>query len=192
MEPETLKIKCPHCGGTLTIKKIPNLENKIITCPLCNKKNLFVNFLQVSQQPKPVSDETQPGGMSDKTLPGDKTHLGFKYDTVGRLVQNGCKQYILHEGLNVVGREAKSSVANVQISTDDGYMSRSHASIEVLRAANGNVIHTLSNAANKNATYVNGQKVEQGDRIVLNNGDTIKMANTVLRFVVPDDCSTKL
>lgn len=45
-------------------------------------------------------------------------------------------------------------------------------------------MHYYFNTENKNPTYINGIKVEKGDRIILSNGDVVKMANTELTFVV--------
>ena len=71
-------------------------------------------------------------------------------------------------------------------------MSRNHAKIEVIRLANGSAKHVLYNWQNKNQTYVGGDPIESGDRIILNNGMVIKFANIDIRFVIEDSEATTI
>lgn len=193
MEPELLKIKCPNCGAVLTIKNMTGLENKSVPCPVCKKVSRYVDYKIPSQRQESQYD------MDDATTAGDATQLGnslhdkLKSKSIGKLRKPGTnEEYTLSLGKNTIGRKAQSSNSTIQINTDDRYMSRAHSVIEVHKKQDGDYIHYFSNAQNKNATYVNCLKIENGDRIVLHGGDTLKMANTVLQFVFDSEDETIL
>lgn len=113
---------------------------------------------------------------------GDETRIGVAPQAkVGKLVDAYGATYQLAVGFNTIGRKASSSTASVQIATDDRTMSRNHAVIEV-RNAGGQLLHILKNGANKNPSYLNNALVNQGDQLILNNGDRLKMGNTILTF----------
>lgn len=71
-------------------------------------------------------------------------------------------------------------------------MSRNHAKIEVIRLSKGNSKNILCNWQNKNPTYVGGEPLESGDRIVLNNGMVIRFANVDVKFVIEDTEATTI
>ena len=86
------------------------------------------------------------------------------------------------KGSNSVGRKANSSQADVQIDTEDRYMSRQHVVINVRRLPDGSIKCDISNDKNKNATRINGAQLLQGDAIVLHDGDRIQMGETSVTF----------
>lgn len=184
MENDSLRIKCPHCGAVLIVKKMPGLETKNIPCPICKNVHKFTEY-QVPRQ-SASSDNGEPTLTSGETTAGDHTQaVGDRAWVIGRLRQKGHSgDYKLSLGMNTLGRAAQTSHATVQIKTDDGYMSRMHGAIEVNKLPSGGYVHYYSNTENKNPTYINGIKVEKGDRIILSDGDVVKMANTELTFVV--------
>ena len=174
MVPDTLKIKCPYCSCILIVKHMPNIETKTIPCPTCKKTSRFTEYKLI---PPPSTND-------DSTQIEDITKLETFGKGIGRLRQPGTgKEYSLKLGLNIIGRKAQTSNATLQIDTNDRTMSRSHLSIEVCKLTTGGYIHYLSNAQNKNATYVNGQEVKNKDRIVLNGGEIIKMGDTIMKYV---------
>lgn len=188
MEPELLRIKCPNCGAVLTIKNMLGLETKNIPCPVCKKVSKYTEY----KIPKPTS--SSPSG-DDTTSFGDATQIKTpnKQWSIGKLLNAGTnEEYKLVPGMNVIGRKAQSSNATIQINTDDRSMSRSHSIIEVRTLKTGGYARYFSNAENKNATYINSQLVENGDKIILRGGETIKMANTTLRFVIDSEEETTL
>lgn len=181
---ETIKIKCPHCSAILQTKKFAGIESKNIKCPVCKTMTKFTDYKVPNQHAQQATDD-------DTIIPGksnnnDITELnGGKQTIIGKLQDPATQtRYTLQMGVNVIGRKAHSSSANVQIETDDSKMSRAHSVIEVLKLKNGEIVHHFSNAKNKNATYINARLIEDEDRIVLHGGEVIKMANTVLKFMV--------
>ena len=96
---------------------------------------------------------------------------------MGKLVDGNGEEYLLRQGVNTIGRKASTSNATLQINTADRYMSRSHAIISVNAG-----IHIIRNHENKNPSYVNGIMIVGNDQVVLNDGDNVKLGNTVLTF----------
>lgn len=194
-----IQIKCPFCGAVLKVKQQAGLEKASITCPVCKKKSPFSDYENVINKD---SEETEiPGGIKTKSNSEDTTTYNeFVNTTIGCLVEKSGKHWSLHPGVNTVGRKTQSGPQQVEIPITDYYagtaqerkMSRNHAKIEVVRLANGSAKHILYNWQNKNTTYVGGDPIESGDRIVLNNGALIKFANIDVRFVIEDSEATTI
>ena len=189
MDTNTLKLKCPHCGAVLLVKRISGLENKIIPCLVCKNAYKFSEYKVIQQSSNKVEDPTIPilGGKENLTQPG-----GQQVWYIGKLRQKASrsKDYQLHLGINTLGRAAQTSRASIQIVTDDAYMSRMHCAIEVHKLPSGGYVHYFFNTENKNSTFVNGVKVENGDRMILCGGESIRMANTEVQFVVEGEDET--
>ena len=197
---QTKRIKCPNCQVVLDVTNLKNESVKQITCPQC-KALLQVKF-PPQQAPleaetyyapkKPVADsgatqlaggnngETQLAGGSYGTTqlatPKEKTQ-----SSRARLVFED-QPYFLEEGQNIIGRKGNTSKADIQIATDDCYMSRQHCSITVTTLPDGTKKAVLSNYQNKNLTSVDSQEIEKGDAIRLINGNRITMGHTTVVF----------
>jgi pSer/pThr/pTyr-binding forkhead associated (FHA) protein len=78
----------------------------------------------------------------------------------------------LKRGVNTIGRKSSSSQSSIQIQGDE-YISRNHATIEVVMKKDGNFEHRLSDNNSKNRTYHNDTPLEAGDISVLMPGDTV-------------------
>ena len=190
-----IKIKCPTCGKVLRLQDTPNINAAYFTCPVCKERHMVGNCQRYNPAPQPAAqsgDETRYGSAgyqqadADKTRmvsgSGDETRVGVAPQAkVGMLVDAAGVSYQLAVGFNTIGRKASTSPASVQIATADRTMSRNHAVIEV-RNAGGQLLHILKNGANKNPSYLNNALVNQGDQLILNNGDRLKMGNTILTF----------
>lgn len=201
MEPETLKIKCPMCGAVLMVRKMPNMESKIVPCPVCKQKNKFTAFKPYT--PKGEEEHTNYGYGSQEdpttyTNPNtDDTEIGKTPNyTLGQLQVVGSAQtFQLKIGKNLIGRKASQSHADFQIplSPEKRRMSREHIAIEVQKVKGMGYIHTISLAKKEvNTTYVNDVRLEYGDKIVLKNKDLIKLPDASLLFSIPDDDETQI
>ena len=73
-------------------------------------------------------------------------------------------------------------LSRTEVVTDDRYMSRQHLAIQVIKASTNKVRVVVSNYHNKNASYVNGQLLNEGDQLVLTEGSIIKMGNTTVVY----------
>ena len=174
MNPQTIKVKCGGCGAILQVTNSRNEAVKRFNCPNCGKV-IEVPFHQHPTEDgatqlggRPVSGETQLGGLNVQHM---ASHLIY-----------GGRRYDLQVGPNSVGRKASTSTADIKIDTDDLYMSRAHAIINVRRLPDGGIKCDITNDKNKNATRVNGNIVGPDDAIVLHDGDRIQMGNTTVTF----------
>ena len=201
------RIKCPKCGIVLDVKNSKEQASVRLHCPNCRTllqvsfppeeepveaptfyarpkqpvdngaTQLGGNYSAHRQQTNDSSCETQLGGG-----PSGGTQASASQQIVS-LVFEG-RGYPLEEGRNIVGRKAKKPQANVQIPTDDLYMSRQHCVINVTTMDDGRKKSVLSNFQNKNDTLINGHQIGSGDAIILQNGNMIKMGETTVMFKV--------
>lgn len=197
---ETKRIKCPSCGVLLDVRNSQNERVKIITCPQC-KAQLRVMFSQSQGAPQSFGEtqyvnrnagetqyvnrdagETQYVGQSSANK--DETIYAGKKEAVATpgYLSYGGHNYSLAFGDNIVGRKATTSQATVQIATEDRYMSRQHLIINVIKISSEKVRVIASNYHNKNASYVNGQLLQEGDQLILTDGSTIKMGTTTVTY----------
>jgi len=102
-------------------------------------------------------------------------------------------QYSLKEGENFIGDERGSSKDKLDISVGgDKYVSRFHAIIHVIKLSNNEgysyyLTDDNSNPNGKpstNGTYINGnsQRISSNQKIILNDGDSIQVGETILRL----------
>lgn len=160
------KIRCPHCHNSFIVSNPNNVEQLIVTCPSpsCGVK-LRVNFAT--------------GHTVITKGAGHENGNGF-------LLYNGQK-YPLHEGLNIVGREADSSDAEVQLETDKRYISRKHFGIELVRLKNERNKYLIMDLRDESKidrmpTLVNGEKLDKVDKIVLSHGCVIEIGEVKMTF----------
>ena len=163
---QVIKIKCPECGALIDIQYKPGVEEKALVCPVCKKKHLVKEYLH--RQKQTSEDRTKYDDVNEE--PGRLIHVG-----------SGDSPYQLSKGVNTIGRKAKSSTAMIQIATNDLCMSRVHAEIKVDK------FHFFRVLSNKNPTMVNGKVIGLDEVLILQGGETIKMANTVLKFDLGQD-----
>ena len=160
------KIKCPKCHGILEVTNPKNDPSLLITCPNPEcKAKMRVDF----QTGETILAQADKG---DEVI----GHLSYAGD-----------DYELVEGVNTIGRMAKSSDATIQIETDDRSMSRMHAQIKVVRLKTGRIKAILSDLRDekKMASFpltIEDEPLFPGDAINLANGDIIKMGKTKLKY----------
>lgn len=187
---QTKRVECPNCHKVLEVKNSKNEAVKHITCPACaaplqvkfspQQEPLVAHTVLVPPRPNPTpEDATQLGGS-----PSAATVLVPPQQSVSKslkLVFDGT-EYPLVEGQNIIGRQAKTSEASIQLATSDRYMSRQHCCIQVSTLPDGSKKAVLSNYKNKNATLVNGSAIQDGDQIRLQDGDQVTMGHTTVIF----------
>ena len=180
-----IKIKCPNCGGILSVRaKILNPEMNI-TCKICNIPSPLKSYTQIKEQPQSSNND-------------DETQLGVRAENfvIGQLKIQGSdlSPFLLKMGRNVIGREAKSSTADIQIaqqSTGRSRMSREHLIIDVDKVVGKGFVHHLSlYKEGVNETFLNTEKLEALDRIILKDGDVITLPEAKLVFEIPDEEGT--
>ena len=117
----------------------------------------------------------------EETILGEETRIAPPQTKVGQLVDANGVSYPLSVGFNTIGRKATTSTASIQIATDDRTMSRNHTVIEV-RNIGGQLLHILKNGDNKNPSYLNNVLMGEDDKLILNDGDCLKLGYTILTF----------
>lgn len=148
------------------------------------------NFMPQGAQPKPAFSAAEKQALLNKTIyapqqaqPAPQPQQPQpQYATCPMLVLNG-QQYRLNVGRNTVGRKAHSSSSLIQIVTDDRYMSRTNAIVEVYRLPNGWQV-CISSYNEDNLVKINGLSVPMGDRIILMPGMIITLGRTELLFTI--------
>lgn len=154
-------ITCRYCKTRFEVLNPDNVEERVVPCqnPDC-RHSYRVNF---------VTGDT----IITKSPEADKKN--------GFILFRGRK-FPLHEGQNIVGREADSSEADVQLELDEKYkfVSRSHFSIHLIRLKKGKTKYVISDLREKDKidkvpTLVNDEKLDKVDKIVLSHGDTISI-----------------
>lgn len=182
---ETIKIKCPFDGAILAVKDVPGIENKNVTCPICNNTYPFKQFKRVTENPD-VSDGTETDVDSSK--------MNFTLGVL-KVVDSDIK-FQLKPGRNVIGRKAHTSTADFQINTGENHkMSREHIVIEVKKIPNKGFVHYLSFPEGKtkvNPTFVGDNQLLVGDCVILEHGDVIKLPGATLKFEIPDGEATDI
>ena len=171
--PETKKetIQCPSCGLVMAINFSPAVLQKTLVCPNCHTSRKVAEYL-LYREPTTKNNEGSTQVVRN-ALPKQAQLTDL---STGR-------SYSLQRGKNTLGRKAATSDATVQIETTDSFMSRNHIGIDV-ENQNGGIYCVLYNTRNRNKTLVNGNRVEEGDRIELQNGTMITLGNTQLKFTL--------
>jgi pSer/pThr/pTyr-binding forkhead associated (FHA) protein len=90
-------------------------------------------------------------------------------------------EYPLKQGENTVGRGASDIVLAA-----DNSVSRSHANMIIVVP---NIF--LEDLGSTNGTFLNGEKVEGGQRVPVASGDQIRFASTTLEVVAPEAAEVK-
>mgnify|MGYP001027002001 CR=1 FL=1 len=81
--------------------------------------------------------------------------------------------YRIYEGTNTIGRDPKNTI----IITKDTTISSEHVTILYRKGK-----FKIKDRMTANGTYVNGEELEVEEAYDLNDGDTVKVGNTVFRF----------
>ncbi|MBR1940430.1 MAG: FHA domain-containing protein [Bacteroidaceae bacterium] len=171
---EKKRVKCPVCGAILKIRYEPAFDAKSLKCPICGSVSKFISYQQLPLQ----------------SVANDETDYRKDEGSIGALTQVGNgRRYQLKIGSNTIGRKATTSNTQIQIETNDLYMSRNHAEIIVSTSNNG-FLHYFKNAQNKNNTYVNEQIIKDGDLLILEGGEIIRMGHTELIFELTKNRNT--
>ena len=89
----------------------------------------------------------------------------------------------LKRGVNTLGRKSPNSASNTQLPTTDEFMSRNHASIEIVMKADGIFEHLLSDRGSNNGTFHNGDRLAKSDVIKLAVGDAVRLGHTTFKFI---------
>lgn len=178
-----MKIKCPNCGAILIVKKVQGMESKSVPCSVCKVTNPFVKFTEVKE---PAYDPEDTELKKKKSQKDDTDEEDTDFEKEALLYDmSTLKRYLLKDGLNLVGRKTykKESVADVPIETEVKGFSRSHFYVDVMRYG-ADLKLKMYMAENKNETFVNSERIEKDEKIILQNGDLIKCSSLELKVII--------
>lgn len=181
-------VVCPNCRSRLDIQDAPDIQEKMLTCPICKFK-AKVSVYQLGQAGKGGQGSTDEA----TRLPGSFGQQ-VKNDTGQmRVIQTGqiCE---LCMGSQVLGRLATSGTADLQIGSDhyrDEYMSRRHVQIDVVKTQQG-VEHHLVEIGSKNIIQLNGRDINRGDEIILKFGDKLTLGKTDIILEETNEDATRI
>lgn len=168
-----ISVKCPHCHVGLKVDegKLP-LDITSFRCPKC-KESIPISILPAGGMQEIADSDTL-------LIQPIKTSTGL----ITVLPDTGTPEQLfpLYEGLALIGRQSNASNATIRIATADKSMSREHIRIDVKKESKGGYKHYLSDNNSKNHTLYNGNYLESGEVVVLNNNDEIIIGRTLLRF----------
>lgn len=146
------------------------------------------------QMKNKVNHSSLTNSNDDDTTYDDTLKKPIPLMRIGSLQLVGYEEiYPLQKGHNVIGRQAVSSSATIQIPDyrKERTMSRTHLDIDVIVQPTF-VKHavSLSPGGEKNTTRVNGVELRPGSKFFLNDGDKITIANQTLLFCIVDEEGT--
>lgn len=161
-------ITCPHCTAMMEVTNPNLLSVRDVICPnpAC-KAVLHVRF-----------DDGE-------TILVEKKE---RKNVPGQLQCKGLAPLYLKEGTNSIGRADSRHTADLGFDVTDKAMSRLHCQIDVVRLSTGKLKATVCDMRDDEKirikpTIVDGEPLAKTDCIVLDDGDNIKMGNTVIKYV---------
>lgn len=187
-----IKIICPVCGAMLKLNEAPGLESKNVKCPVCNTTTGFKDFRRVADNPTDPGQKPKPRPHAPNFNPAanaadddatkmldESTRLNQARTTRPGALRSGSLVFPLQMGQNIIGRQCSSQQPTIQLPCPENKrMSRKHLVIDVATTPDGGLSHVASLYKQQtNSTYINGQQLMFGNRIVLNNGDRITLPN---------------
>ena len=186
---EVKRVQCPQCGSIYDIPNSKGEPERIFACKKCQKK-LRVKFSNPPvNNDEPIDAITVNPKDNGKTQYHRQNTTGITNNTIiaqkkgkkGILCVNG-REYELREGVNTVGRKSANSTASLQLDVNDPYLSRRHSKINCVNMGKPTFKAIISNDQNKNMTCINNTPLGKDDEIVLTDGCTIKMADTIVIY----------
>lgn len=160
------KISCPRCRAMMEVTNPNSLAVRDIICPNPNCKALLhVNF-----------DDGE-------TILADKKD---RKESVGMIVFNSQELPLL-EGINTIGRKDSKNTASIGVDASDKAMSRLHCQLEVIRLKDGKIKPVLRDLRDQEKIgqkpiFINDEAMTSFDKIVLDDGDYIKLGDTIVRY----------
>ena len=169
---------CPKCKVVLEFDRA---VHSVVKCPKCSYEGNVANFKELEPPTEP------PGGASkDKLYKPGRLEL---LKTDARWLQ-AERIVSLKRGINTLGRRSPNSSGSIQLPTEDSFMSKNHATIEVVMKADGVFEHRLSDNGSKNGTFHSRNecfsredRLEKGETTLLLPGDSIRMGHTCFKLI---------
>jgi phage FluMu protein Com len=157
--------RCPNCQHVVRIADNAAAD-LMLKCPACGRVNMLQNYQELIAVAKEVEQSQH------------KCDLPKLVDVVS------ARKYPLTVGKAVVGRMRPGSQAQVQVATDNNYVSRNQFYIEVLNLNGRYKTCISSHEKASNKTMVGDDVLCHDDVMVLNDGDIINICGFELRYEI--------
>lgn len=158
---ETCEVICPHCGSTESFTASDASGTVTLNCKKCKGRMTIT-----------VRKPTDP-------------HLNLKYPYKAKLqLVHFClikKDYSLNIGKNIIGRNDPDCPSDIQLNDDT--VSRRSVEIDVQISDRGGFMYQMKVLKVFNPVLHNNKRLEVGDVVILNYGDSITLGKTTLRFI---------
>ncbi|MBN1200181.1 MAG: FHA domain-containing protein [Bacteroidales bacterium] len=163
-----IQIYCKSCNKTLQFhERILRPDQTEISCPFCHRNYPIPKEFLLRILPATINHDIpvflEPAALK---ISGNQPETKIN----------------LKEGIHIVGRKADSSQATLQICTDDKFMGRMHARIEVKKDAHERWNHYLKDLNSKNGTFHNDYRLQEGEITILMPGDTLRIGKTTIHI----------
>lgn len=181
-----IQMKCKGCGHNLTFVVTLDMlgSQKNIKCPFCGAiHKIYINPKLMDKFPQ--APKTQMPSVDD----GMRTVVRVQNNKDNHLIlevignENTKPQaFAISQEYNSIGRKNNSGPScrpDIEIETNDGYMSKKHIVIRHTRTG-----YTLEDVGSKNGTFYNGKKLEAGEVPYLKTGDKIRIGHTELKITI--------
>ena len=112
-------INCSSCNQLLKIPNKKQVAVRQIQCPKCGN-SIIVSFLEESAGPTKTAPATDDSG---------DTIYGTLGENLKACIEFNGRKYPIEKDENIIGRQASTSHADIQLPTTDTYMARHHAVI---------------------------------------------------------------
>jgi len=163
---------CPKCKTRLKLT-FDRVVPSMIKCPKCKYEGKITDFEESAPTEGP---NLLSSGKMYKPGKLKMAHSDAQWLRDEKIID-------LKRGVNTLGRMSPNSTSNTQLPTNDEFMSRNHATIEVFMRADGIFDHRLSDQGSSNGTFHNGERLATGDIIKLEPGDRIRIGHTTFNFI---------
>lgn len=177
------KIRCPFCGVALSVNVREEQLGYSIKCPRCKKIAPLMDFEPIDEPDRMDYQEKTDYRNSGESTTYESATREKSAGTV--CVTDGRHEpFRLKVGNNIIGRDGEGSKADFKIKTpNEKRLSREHIIIIVERCSDGSYRHFVKLYKEKvNATYINNERIEPGDCLILKDGYTIEMPGVTLEF----------
>ena len=173
---DKIRVFCPSCRTILEVPPAFLEKNTRFACPQCGFNAPFNSYGRLGAG---MLSSEAGCGHADSTLVNRNTaeatecFADCKCEEGVLVRSNDGKAISLPMGLNPIGRE--------RLNPEDLCISRRHCAVEVSRSGN-RIKYVYYDTEAKNASYVNGKRLDKGMKVVLNFGDELRMGMTAFVF----------
>lgn len=173
---DKIRVFCPSCKTILEVPTVFSENNTRFSCPQCGFNAPFNSYGRLGAG---MLSSEAGFGHADSTIASNdgagatECFADCKCEE-GVLVRCNDKEVIsLPIGVHFIGRE--------MLNPEDLCISRKHSAVEVSRSGQ-RMKYVYYDTEAKNASYINGKRLDKGMKVILNFGDELRIGRTAFVF----------